>query len=268
MGRHSPIGASSLKRIIECPGSVKLSLGVPVPPTSKWAAEGTAAHHLAERSVIFGEDPTSAIGESVAIEAQRITHVAVDARMAIGLSVYMREFDRLIAGATWWRQECRVCLDPYWPDIFDLPPVSAFGTADLLVYHRGRRHLDVLDYKSGSGVYVPVADNPQLLYYAAGALLLVPGPVATVTLHVVQPNIPDEDAIRRWDTAAVDVLVWTEDVLKPAIARAFAPGAERNLNPGRHCQFCAVKAANACPALDALELERARELFASAPALR
>lgn len=214
---------------------------------------------------MFGADPAGAVGRIVSVEAQR---VPIDARMAIGVAAYVREHARLTAGATWWGQERTVCLDDYWPE-FEGPPVSAFGTADLMVYHAGRRHLDVLDYKNGAGVYVGVQNNPQLLYYAAGALMLLRDfPVATVTLHVVQPHIPGTDEpVRRWDTTAIDVLLWVEDVMKPAISRAFAPGAEQRLNPGRHCIFCPVKVAKACPALDRAKLERTRELFATAPAL-
>src|SRR5271155_4888292 len=46
-GEHSPLGPSSSKRWMHCPGSVNASHGV-TEDESQYAAEGTAAHYLSE----------------------------------------------------------------------------------------------------------------------------------------------------------------------------------------------------------------------------
>src|SRR5271166_1373525 len=46
-GEHSPLGPSSSKRWINCPGSVNASVGA-ADDESVYAAEGTAAHYLSE----------------------------------------------------------------------------------------------------------------------------------------------------------------------------------------------------------------------------
>ena len=42
------------------------------------------------------------------------------------------------------------------------------GTADVII--RSNREIEVIDYKHGRGVYVPVKDNTQLIIYALGVL--------------------------------------------------------------------------------------------------
>ena len=46
MAQHSTIvGGSTAKRVIACPGSVKLVQQMPVKPSSKYADEGTLLHN-------------------------------------------------------------------------------------------------------------------------------------------------------------------------------------------------------------------------------
>jgi len=49
---HSPIGASSAERWINCPASVRLSEGCKK-PAGIYAEEGTAAHSLCEECLFF-----------------------------------------------------------------------------------------------------------------------------------------------------------------------------------------------------------------------
>jgi hypothetical protein len=53
---HSPLGASSMERWQNCPGSIRLSRGIPN-TESVYAQEGTKAHELAERILTTGEIP-------------------------------------------------------------------------------------------------------------------------------------------------------------------------------------------------------------------
>ena len=45
---HARLSPSSAKRWLNCPASIALSAGLPEPPESPYAAEGTLAHAVAE----------------------------------------------------------------------------------------------------------------------------------------------------------------------------------------------------------------------------
>lgn len=264
---HSPIGASSMGRLIACPASVRLSTQMHAGSvagaaggSSVYAAEGTVAHALAEEAITMGYDPTSQLDEAVVVDGHE---VVVDADMVEAVRVYVAEVQRRAAGASWRALETRVCLDDYWTADEPRPTVSAFGTADMIAYHGVSMHLDVIDYKHGQGVFVDVAENPQLLYYAAGALLVAPGPVVTIDLTIVQPRARTHGAqkIRTFRTSAVDVLIWVHDVLKPAINESMLPGAR--ISSGTHCRWCPARPS--CPALAKLAQDLARRDFGPSP---
>ena len=167
MTEHSLIGASSISRILACPGSFELSQQITTPGrTSFWAAQGTVAHKLAEEALTEGYDPIRELGSVIAVDGHEIT---VDQEMVDAVRVYMDVVRNGGRGRTYFALERRVSLDGYWLEN-ERPPVSAFGTADALIYRYEQEHLDVIDLKYGSGVHVP-ADSPQLFYYAAGALV-------------------------------------------------------------------------------------------------
>jgi hypothetical protein len=259
-GLHSDIGASAMPRLIRCPASFRLAQNMrgPRSRSSIHAATGTVAHALAEESITQGQDPASQLDQVVTVDGHEIT---VDEDMVRAVRVYADEITHRSQGATLARLETQVVLDPYWTVNNLTPPVSAFGTCDFWGYHAGTRHLDVLDYKNGAGVYVDVEDNPQLLYYAAGVLLELralnlPYPL-TVDLTVVQPNVPNRDPVRTYRTTALDVLIWVDDILIPTITEASQPGAR--ISVGSHCRFCPALAA--CPAKARIAQDLARKDF-------
>ena len=61
--KHHNLGASSAKRWMSCPGSVKLAAQFPQ-GSSKFADEGSLAHALAE-NLIQGKKPTTAFKKRV-----------------------------------------------------------------------------------------------------------------------------------------------------------------------------------------------------------
>ena len=266
---HSPMGPSSLKRIIECPGSYSLSqhalsgslASVSAGKPSYYAAAGTVAHSLAEQALtdpkfdLWGEDGTVVDVEGHTIPVNQELLAIVDA--------YVTWAEKIMPLADYGQIEVHVDLMPYWgddPDALDYPPVPIFGTADLLAYSTPLQHLVVGDLKSGAGINVSAYENPQLFAYAAGALLMAPGPVRTVTLAIIQPAVSDDESVyvKEYQVTALDVEMWVGETLKPAIAAALTPGAK--VNPGKWCQFCAAKPI--CPALYNRAMAAAKEDFA------
>lgn len=231
---HSKIGASSMDRWSACPGSVRLSEGIPS-ISSSYAEEGTLAHSLAADWLANGVKPTFLDNDM---------HDAVD--------VYVDYIAPKQATHT-------VYLEHH----FDLSSVhpGCFGTADAVAWDPKTQHLEVIDYKHGAGVYVPAADNPQLRYYGLGALLDLKLPAKTITLTIVQPRYEAyEGPIRSETLDVLDMLDFLAD-LKQYAAATEAPDAP--LIPGEHCRWC--PAARICPELGKQANEVAKMEFGNSP---
>lgn len=230
---HSKLGASAAHRWMNCPGSVRLSAGLP-DSTNKYAAEGSAAHALAAKCLETGND-AAVYGGEWEHDGHKGEHTD---EMAEAVQVYLDavrgdaiEDD----GSTPIRLiEHRFHLDELHPDLF--------GTADCVQVWPVKKLMRVYDYKHGAGVAVDVDDNAQLKYYALGALLKYDAPVSEVELVIVQPRCPHEDgAVRRYRFKTVELLEFKADLLD-AVERTEAPDAPCKI--GDWCHWC--KAAAIC----------------------
>lgn len=243
---HSPIGASGMYRWAVCPGSVRLCKDLPR-RTSVYAEEGTEAHALA-----------AAILKDQTIDAP--------AEMFEAVSVYTYHCQELslAAGAgSRYFVEHEFDLSFLHPDLW--------GTADFVLWDPESRILYVRDYKHGAGILVEVSeehgatteeeavevDNPQLMYYALGALLTLKFPALWVDIGIVQPRCPHPDGPIRTKRIHVTEFV---DFAAHLVERAKAttdPNAM--LVAGDHCRFC--PAAGICPELRRCAQELAKIEF-------
>ena len=124
------------------------------------------------------------------------------------------------------------------------------GTADVVIWLPGPRLLHVIDYKHGRGKFVDVDQNPQVKLYAVSVLKQMPDihPVAVITT-IVQPRCPAGAPIRA-ATYSPASLMWFEDEVDDAVAKARRADWQSYLVPGeRQCDWC--PAASICPALQA-----------------
>lgn len=246
---HSKIGASSMKRWSKCPGSVKLSEGIES-RSSVFAEEGTKAHELGEKWLLEGE--TAIAGYPV----DMVEHV----------SVYV--------DAVAERDDAHLHNELLVEQRFHLHELHSdlFGTSDAIVWQPGIERLSVIDLKYGAGVPVEVEDNPQLQYYALGALLAnkqwKPREVEVV---IVQPRCPHPDGpVRAQVLQVVDLLDFAADLVE-AVKRTeeasakYAGALDKGwysewLSPGDHCRFC--PAAAICPAQKNKAQQLAKQAFA------
>lgn len=234
MAAHSKIGASSMHRWANCPGSVRLSENMPN-TSSKYAYEGTRAHELAAALLT---DPKSVDGTDYEPEMWDAVTVYVNAIRALK--------------PTWMRVEERFDLSSLHPGLF--------GTADCVMYFEEEKLLSVWDYKHGQGIAVEVEKNEQLLYYALGALMKTKVPCSHVEMVICQPRCFHPDGpIRKWKIDVIDLLDFAADLVEAA-KRTENPNAE--LVSGDHCRFC--PAAPICPTLHATAMESARSDFTPA----
>lgn len=225
---HSEIGASSAKRWMTCPGSVRMNAGRKS-KSSVYAEEGTSAHALAEYCL------RNSIGNASGKKAQACEFWSQERADAV--QVYLNTIAADYEKGDEVKIEERFRLD----HVDD----GAFGTNDFSIYKPEKRKLTIYDYKHGEGVPVDVTDNPQLWYYAVGAMhRLHNRGVNEIELVVVQPRCRHKDGpVRRQVISPVDLIDWEVD-LKRAIEATRQPDAP--LVPGEHCRFC--PAVPVCPA--------------------
>ena len=239
---HSVLGASAADRWMHCPPSAQLTAEMEDNETV-FAAEGTAAHALAEWKVRralkmrAGRRPTSDYWTD---EMEEYTDD-------------YRDYIMDLVG-----QAKQVCKDPialveqhldfscYVPD--------GYGTGDFLLIADGQ--LNIVDLKYGRGVAVVSDHNPQMMLYALGALLQFDClyDIETVTMTIYQPRLSN---ISVWKITAADLYEWAEKELKPKAELAAAGKGE--FASGSWCRFC--KARNQCRARAESFLELARLEF-------
>lgn len=232
---HSPIGASSMHRWAECPGSIRLSKGIEK-TSSVYAEEGTKAHAVAEYYLKNQSWP-----------------LQVDDEMKEAVQVYLNTIDgdRIV-----YEGEGEI------EHVFDLSSVypGLFGTADFTLWQPEVKLLRVYDYKHGAGIAVEPGNNPQLMYYGLGALLSLGYTAKEVELVIVQPRCYHPDGpVRRWRIPSVDLVDFAADLADYAKATE-DPNAP--LKAGDHCRFC--PAAAICPEIKNKAQNKAKVEFAPA----
>ena len=136
-----------------------------------------------------------------------------------------------------------------------------YGTADAVALDKSKGILHVVDFKFGEGIVVDVKDNPQLEYYALGALRTLKFPCRKVRMTIIQPRAYHPAGhIRHWDVDAIHFLDVEADILKE-IKKVWAP--KPTYKAGAHCLFC--RAANKCEEKLNSKVEAARIEFARKP---
>jgi hypothetical protein len=217
---HSELGASVAARFFACSGSVILGRGFPN-RSSIHAERGTAAHALGEMCLRSGQD-------TVEYTDRVVEGITVDEEMADNVQVYVDVCRETMAAAEVYGIEQR----------FDLasldPPVPMFGTADFWCRYRrdGRLVLRIVDYKNG---WLPVTaeGNPQLRYYALGAMFLSPETMP----DEIEAIIVQRDTVKRTTLDPLELVEWSITLMQKA-RETQKPDAP--LAAGAWCRFCPV----------------------------
>lgn len=236
MQHSSIVGGSTAKRVINCPGSVQLSLAAPPKPSSRDADKGSLLHNVIAAHLDSGEPLESFIG--TAFGSAKLTEDMIEDKLRPALAA-LNEIDP--EHALDFVVERRVTFNEYLPGVF--------GSCDLLG-RIGDRAI-VLDWKFGDGVMVDVEENEQLMFYVAAGmrteeLAWVFKDVTEVECVIVQPPF-----VKRWVTTPSRIKTF-EAQLKLAVrdaARAEAPMAS-----GEWCRWCPAKPT--CPVVTG-EVKRA-----------
>ena len=227
---HALLSASGSARWLNCTPSPLLEEQYP-DNDSEAAAEGTAAHELAEyklrvlKGSKFQQRPTSKWDSE---EMESHTDDYADHVMAT-----LAHAQETSPAAT--------LLIEHRLDFSHLVP-DGFGTGDAIIIADDT--MTIIDLKYGKGVEVSAEANPQMRLYALGALhqFGMIYDIRKVKMVIFQPRL-NNTSIDEID--AQELITWGNDVVRPTAAIAMA--GEGELTPGDWCQFC--KHAPACPAL-------------------
>ena len=243
---HAILSPSSAARWLECQKSARLEQEFSDQPTQA-AAEGTAAHALAEHKVrkalkMRSRRPTS---EYDSDEMEECTDAYRDYIME-QLSI-----ERQTCPDAQAYIETKLDLTSYIPE--------SFGTSDCIIVSDNKLH--VIDLKYGKTV-IEAEENPQMKLYALGALDIYEGlyDFKEVEMTIFQPR---RENVSTWKESVADLRKWAEEVLKPTAKLAYK--GEGNFCPGDWCIFC--KAAVKCRARAEANLALAKKEFAPPPLL-
>lgn len=243
--KHARLSASSAERFISCPGSVRLSELLPPDDESEYAAEGTAAHTLAERCLREEADAFMFMGQVIPTDSGDF---AIDGDMIEAVQAYLDYVRDRADDREQLLIEHTIGNTGLGPDFGGTSDAVINGIVD------GGGYIHVIDYKHGAGIAVDIqygdgSLNKQLLYYAFGVLRslgIQRGDKISVGLTIVQPRAFHSDGpIREAWTDSDTVLAWGEDELLPAMARV--DSGDTPFEAGEHCRFCPSKLP--CPKL-------------------
>lgn len=251
---HATLAPSAASRWLNCPGSVRLCADIE-DTHSSFAAEGTAAHMLAERCLSAGFDASRFKGWAVNTEAKQPnlaiqqgfnapdgkTIFEVDAEMVDAVQLYLDVSREIIAASDEHAIEARMDMTEIIPGVF--------GTGDVIAYReKPTKRVTIVDLKYGKGIAVEVFENDQELTYAVGVLQRYHNRgVDEVELVIVQPRAPHKDGpVRRWITDSTGLY---EHVMALQDAAKAAEDPDAPFVVGAHCSKSFCKAAGKCAAL-------------------
>ena len=234
MAQHSLLSPSGAHRWMRCPGSIGAESGLP-DTSSKYAAEGTAAHELAAKCLELEANAEAVIGDTMTVNGYDFT---VTADMAHHVNDYCKLVREYAEGG-----QLLVEKRVNFSEAIGVP--DSTGTSDAIVIHPDR--LTVIDLKYGMGVKVDATENEQLQLYALGALhdYGMMGDFNEIVMVVHQPRL---NHVSEW-SIPVEKLEEFREAARLAAIEAL-DNREPRLNPGeKQCRFCKAKAT--CPALKA-----------------
>lgn len=248
---HSPKGASSAERWINCSGSSALIAALELPQTDEpdYRREGIAGHEA-------GADCLARDIDTWEITGDTYHNTVIDAPMASAIQDYLdRVRPSIDRKKGYHRQQFFIEAKLAAPEIHE----QMFGSVDFgalvpegLVSEGnplGESFLDITDLKMGEGIIVEPDNNPQMMYYAFMLIAVyfdTLGDDFLVRLTIVQPRaFCHEGPIRDWWTTVGDIKRWVARELLPAMNST-----DDELVPGKWCRFCPAKLV--CPMLSSL----------------
>lgn len=250
---HAKLSASGAKKWMNCPGSVVMEADFP-DVQSSYAAEGTTAHSLGEAKIRLAIKELTKAKYHKAIKDLDITD---------DMEGYTDDYCDFVLerfNAAKAKTADAILLLEQRLDFSNWVP-GGFGTGDCVIVASG--YMEIIDLKYGSGVVVPVENNPQLRLYALGACDAwdyLYG-IEEVTMTIYQPR---RDNISTETIAADELYQWGDMISEKA---QIANSGTDECHAGSHCDdgFCKARPvcrayADSCNQLAAMEFAHPTQL--------
>jgi len=255
---HAVWSASSTAANWTCAGRMAMVSIAPDGKSSIYAAEGTAAHEIAEKALRGNLDCSKFLGETYTIDG-------FDVEITEELAASAQTYVNYVAGQTDYVAGSLLLIEERYSLAQLNPPFDAGGTCDAIIIKPKLREIEVVDLKNGRGI-VEVNNNKQTRTYALLALLNAPkelvDQIDQVKVTIVQPRASHKDGRIRSETFHLAELIeWTAELMQ-AMGRSkkaldafnmingsrtlFDEWAAAALTPG-NCAFCPAQ--GMCPAL-------------------
>lgn len=209
---HAQLSPSSAARWLTCQASVIMQEGMP-DTQNQYAAEGTAAHHLAERCLMTAVDAGQYAGDEISVRRRGECHFhsemvdgtyddieftfSIDAEMVEYVNEYL-SLVRSMVDATGGE----LLVEQRLPLTEITGEDGAKGTSDAVIL--ADDEIIVIDLKYGQGAKTEAEENPQLMIYGLSALLEYDmiGDFQDVRLIICQPR---RQHVAEWVISADDL---------------------------------------------------------------
>lgn len=208
---HALLGASSAHRWLVCPPIARLEEQVK-DKGSSFAAEGTAAHSLAELMLSLRFKKVKQVTGKAALSRFEKTNGYYDEAMKDYISDYCdlveEHFNTYDSADV--ELEQKVDFSKWVPE--------GFGTSDVVIL--ADQTIEIIDLKYGKGVPVDAYQNPQLMLYALGAVdkFDLVYEFKTVKMTIVQPRL---DNISTFEIDKNELLYWADNYVAPRAVQAY-----------------------------------------------
>lgn len=241
---HSRFSPSGTDKWVACPFSIKASDPIPE-ETSKYAAEGTRAHTVAEDFFFHKYQGAEKSSDLMMADDDMMEGAEMHADCING---WLQHKD-YIGEVLWHGLEKGIPI---------FPEKSCFGTADAVIV--GTKGCVIIDYKYGKK---PVSPNSaQLKCYLLGVLRHLIDVPDDYQFHAVVTQ-PRTDSMPKACQHTLEEMREFEAVIYTAILKADSQGLEPV--EGSHCFWCKARRTNdpllKCPAISGKALKVANENF-------
>lgn len=205
---HAYLSPSSAHRWLVCPPIVQFEATVPGDGGSSFAAEGTAAHALAEAYLT----KRFKLGKAAPMIKEAKSSSFYDAEMEEAVSYYCdlveeraNAYDEPII-----ELESKLDMSKWAPDVR--------GTSDVVIIADGV--VEIIDLKYGKGVPVYADNNPQLMLYALGAYdkYSILYEFDKIRMTIIQPRL---DNVSTFEIETEELLYWADNYVAPRAIQAY-----------------------------------------------
>lgn len=205
---HAYLSPSSAHRWLICPPIVQFEAEAPGSGSSSFAAEGTAAHALAEAYLT----KRFKLGKATAMIKEAKASTFYDAEMEEAITYYCdlveehaNAYDKPII-----ELESKLDMSKWAPDVK--------GTSDVVLIADGV--VEIIDLKYGKGVPVYAENNPQLMLYALGAYdkYSILYDFDKIKMTIIQPRL---DNVSTFEIETEELLYWADNYVAPRAVQAY-----------------------------------------------